>query len=334
MKTPFVTEILKKIAPTIGAELLIEPEYGFVGQVRFQNGKKMLFRGSNFNINRLGSVEIARDKGYSSFFLQTFGYKTPEGRTFFSEKLCQNLVIKRNIDDGFLYAQLLGFPVILKPNNRSQGLLVTKVYNKREYYRVARQVFGKSSVLLIQRFYPGRDYRVVVLDDAIISAYERMPLLVIGDGQSTVAQLLDQKQQSFNENGRDTVLDIDDFRIKLKLRRQKLSLDSVPQNGKTINLLDNANLSAGGNAQDVTNTIHHDFCNLAVSITKDMGLRLCGVDILTNDITLPLENYVVLEINGAPGLDNYASMGRKQVKAVESLYLKILKALENDTSEC
>ncbi len=134
VKTPFVTDILKKISPLIGAELLIEPEYGFVGQVRFQNGKKMLFRGSNFNINRLGSVEIARDKVYASFFLQTFGYKTPEGQTFFSEKLCQNLVLKRNIDDGFACAQRSGFPVILKPNNRSQGMLVTKVYNKRDYY--------------------------------------------------------------------------------------------------------------------------------------------------------------------------------------------------------
>lgn len=89
LKTPFVTDILKKIAPLIGAELLIEPEYGFVGQIRFRNGRKMLYRGANFNINNLGSVEIARDKCYASFFLQTFGYQTPEGQTFFSERLCE-----------------------------------------------------------------------------------------------------------------------------------------------------------------------------------------------------------------------------------------------------
>lgn len=334
MKTPFVTEILKRIAPLIGAELLIEPEYGFVGQVTFKNGKKMLFRGSNFNVNRLGSVEIARDKGYSSFFLETFGYKTPEGQTFFSEKLCRSLLIKRNIDDGFVFAQRLGFPVILKPNNRSQGMLVTKVYNKREYYRVARQIFGKSSVLLVQRFYQGRDYRVVVLDNEIISAYERIPLLVTGDGQSNIQELLNQKQQLFIRDGRDTVIDADDFRIRLKLRRQKLGYDTVPQSGEIIYLLDNANLSSGGDALDVTETIHPTFQELAVSITKDMGLRLCGVDLLTNDITQPLTDYVVIEINGAPGLDNYASMGKEQVRVVESLYLKVLTALENDNSEC
>lgn len=333
MKTPFVTDILKKIAPSIGAELLIEPEYGFVGQVKFQNGKKMLFRGSNFNVNRLGSVEIARDKGYSNFFLQTFGYETPEGQTFFSEKLCQNLVVKRNIDDGFAYAQQLGFPVILKPNNRSQGMLVTKVYNKRDYYRVARQIFRKTSVLLVQRFYGGRDYRVVVLDNEVISAYERIPLLVTGDGQSSIKELLDQKQQQFIKNDRDTIIDVDDFRIKLKLRRQKLSFKSVPQKGKTVYLLDNANLSTGGDALDVTKTIHPEFYELAVHITKDMGLRLCGVDIITDNISLPVKNYVVIEINGAPGLDNYAKMGQDQVRVVESLYLKVLKALESDMSD-
>lgn len=333
MKTPFVTDILKKVAPLIGAELLIEPEYGFVGQIRFKNGKKMMFRGSNFNINRLGSVEIARDKGYSSFFLQTFGYRTPEGQTFFSEKLCQNLTVKRNIDDGFIYAQLLGFPVVLKPNNRSQGALVTKVYNKREYYRVARQIFRKSSVLLVQRFYQGRDYRVVVLDDEVISAYERIPLLVTGDGQSTIRELLERKQQQFIKNGRDTVIDTNDFRIKLKLRRQKLSFESAPQNNESVHLLDNANLSTGGEALDVTRSIHSDFYDLAVNITKDMGLRLCGVDIITNDITLPLEDYVVIEINGAPGLDNYASIGREQSGVVEQLYLKILRGLESDKSD-
>lgn len=333
MKTPFVTEILKKIAPLIGAELLIEPEYGFVGQVRFQNGKKMLFRGGNFNVNRLGSVEIARDKGYAGFFLQTFGYKTPEGQTFFSEKLCRNLVLKRDIDDGFAYAQQLGFPVILKPNNRSQGMLVTKVYNKRDYYQVARQIFKKSSVLIVQRFYGGRDYRVVVLDDEIISAYERIPLLVVGDGQSSIKELLEQKQQLFIETGRDTVIDVDDFRIKSKLRRQKSSFETVPQKGETVYLLDNANLSTGGDALDVTKTIHPDFYDLAVRITKDMGLRLCGVDIITNDISLPLKDYVVIEINGAPGLDNYATMGQDQVRVVEGLYLKVLKALENDRSD-
>jgi D-alanine-D-alanine ligase-like ATP-grasp enzyme len=92
-------------------------------------------------------------------------------------------------------------------------------------------------------------------------------------------------------------------------------------------------LSTGGEAVDVTNNLHPSFKELAIRITKDMGLRLCGVDILTNDISVPLKDYVIIEIKGAPGLDNYASMGQAQAKVVESLYLKVLRALENDKSD-
>ena len=63
-----------------------------------------------------------------------------------------------------------------------------------------------------------------------------------------------------------------------------------------------------------------------------MGLRLCGVDIITKDITASANNYIILEINGAPGLDNYASIGAAQADTVDGLYLKVLKALERGTT--
>ena len=126
IKTPFVAEIICRVAPTIGATVLLEPEFGFVGEITFKNGKRVLFRGTNLNINALGSSEIARDKGYATFFLKHYGYSVPEGQTFFSEKLNQRVRLKRTIDDGFEYARFLGFPVILKPNNLSQGLSLAR----------------------------------------------------------------------------------------------------------------------------------------------------------------------------------------------------------------
>jgi D-alanine-D-alanine ligase-like ATP-grasp enzyme len=333
MRTPFVTELLKKLAPRIGATLLIEPEYEYVGQITFKNGIKALFRGTNFNVNRLGSVEIARDKGYTSFFLKSFGYNVPEGQTFFSDKLNAHLEIKRDIHDGFLFAESLGFPVIVKPNNLSQGRLVAKVYNKGQYYRLAKKIFKATNVLIVERYYSGKDYRIVVLDKDIISAYQRTPLFVEGDGTSTINDLIRQKQEFFIETGRDTIIRTDDFRIRMKLRRQKMTFESIPPKGTIVELLDNANLSTGGDALDVTNQVHKDFADLAVRVTKDMGLRFCGVDIITTDIKAPLKEYVIIEINGAPGLDNYASIGSDQVEIVEGLYLKVLQALENDAHD-
>lgn len=332
IKKSFVSEIICRVSPRIGAQVLMEPEYGFVGLITFKNGKKVLFRDRNFNINPLASSEIARDKGYADFFLKHYGYYTSEGQTFFSEARNRRIALKRTIDDGFDYAKALGFPVILKPNNLSQGTLVTKIYNKREYYTAAKKILRITSVMLVQRFYSGHDYRIVVLDDEVISAYQRIPLFVIGDGKSSIRKLASRKQKYYQKIDRDTEIDLDDFRIQQKLKRQRLNLDSILNRGDKVYLLDNANLSTGGDAIDVTDGIHPDFKRLAVNITRDMGLRMCGVDIITSDnISVPMKDYVVIEINSAPGLDNYASMGIKQKGRVDELYLKVLKALESSS---
>ncbi|HAX75351.1 MAG TPA: cyanophycin synthetase, partial [Cyanobacteria bacterium UBA11372] len=82
MKLPFVTEVIKKLATQIEATVLIEPEYAFVGQITFKNGKRTFFRNTRFEINNHASVAIVQDKGYASFFLKGLGYKVPEEQTF------------------------------------------------------------------------------------------------------------------------------------------------------------------------------------------------------------------------------------------------------------
>ncbi|MCW5315937.1 cyanophycin synthetase [Nostoc sp. KVJ3] len=330
METPFITSIIQKVAEEIGAVVLVDPECSFVGLITFKNGNKTFFRTARFSINSSGSVAIAKDKSVSSFFLNNFGYKVTEGKTFFSEELCEEIVNIRNIDAGFYYAKALGFPVIVKPINLSQGIFVTKIYNKQEYYQTAKKILQKVSGFIVERFYSGNDYRIVVLDDEVVSAYQRIPLFITGDGQSNVLELMQQKQESFIKNGRKEIIDFEDYRIKKNLRRRKLNLNSVIPNNNIVYLLDNANLSTGGEAVDFTESIHPEFQKLAVSITKDMELRLAGVDILTNDITSPIVDYTIIEVNGAPSLTHYASFGEVQTKRVENLYLKVLKILEND----
>ncbi|MFN6486589.1 MULTISPECIES: cyanophycin synthetase [unclassified Nostoc] len=332
MDTPFVTSIIQKVADKIGAVVLVDPECTFVGLITFKNGNKTFFRNSRFSINSSGSTAIAKDKGVSNFFLNKFGYKVTEGKTFFSEELCEEIANSRNIDAGFYYAKELEFPVIIKPLNLSQGTFVTKVHNKQEYYQAAKKILQKTSVFIVERFYSGNDYRIVVLDDEVVSAYQRIPLFIMGDGQSTILELMQQKQENFIKNGRKEIIDFEDYRIKKNLRRRKLNFNTVIPKNNIIYLLDNANLSTGGEAVDFTENIHPDFQKLAISITKDMELRLAGVDILTNDITSPMEDYTIIEVNSAPSLSHYASFGEVQTKRVENLYLKVLKALENENN--
>jgi D-alanine-D-alanine ligase-like ATP-grasp enzyme len=329
VRKAFVSSILSRVAPIIDASIELEPDYGFVGTITFKSGKRVLFKDRNFNINPQGSSEIARDKGYTSYFLRKFGYQIPKDVTVFTDKFNDSLASPRTLQDGWEFAKSIGLPVILKPHNMSQGALITKAHTKREFFSQAKQIFRRSAILVIQEFVAGADYRIVVLDSEVISAYERTPLRVIGDGSTSIRELLVRKQAEFVATGRDTVIDAEDHRIRAKLRYSRLTLESVPESGQIVPLLDVANLSTGGDAQDVTDIIHNDYVQLAVRITKDFGLRLCGVDLLcSGPIDANLAPYAVIEINSAPGLDNYASMGSDQESRVDTLYLKVLKALE------
>ena len=333
IKIPFASRLIAELAPEIGATVWLEPEFGFVGSITFTSGKTHFFSNTNFSVNALGPVKIARDKGYAAAFLRRFGYRVADSQTFFSEKLNARLAIRRTIDDGWDYACSLGLPVILKPNDASQGKLVTKVDTKEDYYQVAAEIFKLTPVMLVERFHAGTDYRVVVFDNEIISAYVRVPLSVVGDGTSTIDELITALQETFVRAGRNTIIRREDPRIPKKLAQQGYTVGSVPPVGVRVALLDNANLSTGGESIDITRTIHPDFARLAIHATRDMGLRLCGVDLLAYDLTRPLaENpdAIIIEINGSPGLDNYMAAGEEQYNTVKTMYRKILKALSQD----
>ena len=115
--------MLQKIAPRIGATVLIEPEWGIVGQITFKSGRHSYFRYNTLDLNPMGGSEIARDKDYSNFFMGAMGYPTvPSSRTFFSDQWATTIGSpRRNIDAAYRYARKLGFPVIVKPNSGSQG---------------------------------------------------------------------------------------------------------------------------------------------------------------------------------------------------------------------
>lgn len=327
---PTLGKILQKVAPEIGASVVMEPEWEVVGQIKFENGRHSYFRYNTLDLNPMGASEIARDKDYANFFMNQLGYPiVPGSKTFFSDRWSKAIdARRRNIDGAYRHAKKLGFPVIIKPNSGSQGVGVSLVHNKREFYKSARSIFAGDRVMLVQKPIKGKDYRIVVLDKKIISAYERIPLNVIGDGKSTIKKLLKTKQEQFIASSRDTHIKVDDPRIAIKLKHQKLNLKSIPQKGETVYLLDNANLSTGGDSLDVTEKVHPAFKKLAVSLTRDMGLRLCGVDFMIDgDISQKPNRYWVLEINSAPGLDHYARIGSAQEQIVESLYLEVLKHL-------
>lgn len=328
MKPSFVIPILVKAATELGIRLEVEPRYGYVARLVLPDGGTRFMRNTVFDLNGAGATEIAKDKDYASYFLEQSGYPTPIGDSFHTREWAKAIGSSKSVDAAWEYAKTLGMPVFVKPNSKSQGAGVSLARNKREFYRAVARASKNERVFLVQKPVIGKDYRIVCLDGEVISAYERVPLIVTGDGTSTIRELLDVKQEEFIRVGRDTVLQIDDPRITSSLDRSHLTRESVLPSGQTVTLLPNANLSSGGNAIDATDSIHPDWRELSRRIARDMNLRYIGIDIImSGTLSDPPQEYCVIEINAAPGIDNYASIGEEQTKIVERLYREVLIAL-------
>ncbi|QDX30217.1 cyanophycin synthetase [Dickeya poaceiphila] len=333
MNRPFVSALLLEIAPTLGIRIELEPEFGFVGEIIFPNEKIHLFKNRNLNLNSSASSDIANDKSYTNYFLRKKGFNVPQGKTFFSERLNKNLYQenRRGIEEAKQFAESLGLPVFVKPNDLSQGAWVTKVYDTPSMDVICNHIFSRTDVLLVEQVCPGRDYRVVVLGETIISAYERIPLAVAGDGVRTIQQLLLDAQHTQPLHGRpNSEIDPDDPRIDIKLANLGLNRESILPAGQKTFLLDNANLSTGGTSMDVTNSIHKSFASLAIAATASLGLCVAGVDIICHDLCTDAatQSWNIIEINAAPGLDNYAASGAEQRERVKELYRRILLQLQ------
>ncbi len=328
-------KLLAKLAPKIGAKVIVEPEWGMAAQIVYSNGVVRSLLGYLLDLNGTASTDMSTDKSHAKFFLKNKGYRVAEGQTIFEEKWAAEMNSNRKIPYAKKYAESLGYPVIVKPNSKSQGWGVSLVFNKSELAAALRNIFKEDKVAIVEKYMPGRNYRIVALDGEIISAYECIPLSVTGDGEKTILALLKKKQESLPFKRRGIEIDFSDRRIKIKLKKLGFTLGSVLEKGCKIFLLDIANLSPGGEAIDAMDVIHPEFRKIAVNLTRNMGLRFCGVDIMVTkgDISNNPNNskicsYYIIETNASPGLiSNFLKTRAERQELTEKMYLKVLKAL-------
>lgn len=315
----------------------VEPGYGYVTRLTYNNGSHRITYGNDLGLNTGASSSLASDKGHTKFMLRTIGVETPQGREFLlpwwadeignRQKAKGNTDIK-TIDDAQTYLdEELGYPAYIKSVSGSKGTGVERA-NDWSDAKAAFQAFDEAHVrvAVVEEAVAMPDYRLVVLDGELISSYQRVPLSVRGDGERDIASLIEQTQAAYEAQGRDTLLDSNDPKILRHLGARGLTLTSVPAFGETVSLLAISNLSAGGTSVDVTHSTNERWQNLAAYIAGNMNLRICGVDLACADITASDAAYSVLEVNAAPGLDHYASSGDAQKAVVEDLYAKVLNA--------
>ena len=238
---------------------------------------------------------IAQDKDLSKKLLHAAGVPVPMGRPV------------QSLDEAWAMALEIGLPVVVKPQDGNQGKGVTVNIVSRDHLDIAYKAAFEYGEVMVEKYLPGDDFRLLVVGDRLVAAARRDPPQVIGDGQHTVRQLVDiVNQDPKRGEGHATSLTkirFDDIAVA-RLDVQGLQPDSVPDKGRRVILRNNANLSTGGTATDVTDDVHPEVAARAVAAAQMVGLHICGVDVVCETVLKPLEEQHggIVEVNAAPGL--------------------------------
>lgn len=241
------------------------------------------------------AVEIACDKEETKNLLQQLNIPVAKGGSAYDEEDLEAIVRR------------IGYPIVIKPIDGNHGRGSTmNIKNWEEAVAALKKSKEVSRWAIVEQYIVGYDYRLLVINYQFVSAALRKPAAVIGDGKHTVRQLVDMvnadPRRGYGHENVLTSIKIDDHTIRL-LEKLGMTEDSVPGPGEEIFLKSTANLSTGGTATDVTDIVHPYNVFTAERIARTIGLDICGIDIMSPDISVPMtENRgVVLEVNAAPG---------------------------------
>lgn len=242
------------------------------------------------------AADIAGDKCLTKSLLARAGIPTPRGEVVTSAR------------EAIEAAARLGVPVAVKPCTGNQGKGVSlNLLHYEEISRAFQMAFRYSSRVIVEEYITGRQYRLLVVGGKLAAAARRLPVQVTGNGVDTVAGLIralnSDPRRGYGHARPLTRIKIDEA-VRITLERQEKSLNYRPLPGEVVLLRENANLSTGGSAWDVTFKVHPENAALAERAASIIGLDLAGIDLVAEDLGRPVREGTgaVIEINAAPGI--------------------------------
>ena len=272
------------------------------------------------NTSILG-VELACDKEGTKKTLQDAGIPVPQGEVIsYLDELEEAI------------ARLGGYPIVIKPLDGNHGRGITIDINNWSEAETAYDLASEASKtrsVIVEHYYRGSDHRILVVDGKVIAVAERIPAHVIGDGKSTIKELVKiTNQDPRRGEGHDNLLTkiiVDQTSLGV-LDKQGYQLTTVLSKGEMAYLRATANLSTGGISIDRTDQIHPENIWLAQRVVKTIGLDIAGIDMVTPDISKPLRavNGVIVEVNAAPGFRMHASPSQGLPRNVAAPVLDML----------
>ncbi|WP_395633226.1 cyanophycin synthetase [Flavobacterium sp.] len=270
----------------LGTNSLVQLGYG-VNQMRFQ--ATITCKTSNI------AVDIACNKEETKRMLDLASIPVASGSICVDEEDLENTIKK------------IGYPIVIKPldGNHGKGASINVVTWEDAVSGLAyAQKYSRR--VIVEKFITGFDFRVLVIDNKLVAAAKREPAHVMGDGKQTIQQLIDETnrdpRRGYGHENVLTQIDVDRDTLDL-LEKLNYTVDSIPKNGEIVYLKSTANLSTGGTSIDVTDMMHPENIFLCERISRVIGLDICGIDIMAENLTQPLKENggCILEVNAAPG---------------------------------
>jgi len=286
--------------------------------------KQRRIQAAEMDLTSATSEAIAQDKELTKKLLAAAGVPVPTGRAV------------TDAEDAWAAAVEIGLPVVVKPNDGNQGKGVTvNIITKEHLLKAYAAACEFRDDILVERYMPGNDFRLLVVGDKLVAAARRDPPKVVGDGVHTITDLVNRiNRDPRRGSGHSTSLTkmrFDDIAHSC-LASQGFKADDIPAKGQRVNLRNNANLSTGGSATDVTDDVHPEVAARAIAAAHMVGLDICGVDVVCDSILRPIEEQGggVVEVNAAPGLRMHLSPSFGKGRAVgEAIISSMFKSGNN-----
>lgn len=241
------------------------------------------------------AVDIACDKEETKNLLEAAEIPVPRGRIVYSEEGLKEAL------------ERISYPIVTKPVDGNHGKgATTNITNWEDAVRGLEAAKKYSRGVIVEKFITGQDHRVLVINYKFVAAAIRKPASVIGDGKSTIQELIDKTNEDprrgYGHEKTLTQIKVDDFTMDM-LTKANHTLESVLPDGEELFLKPTANLSTGGTATDVTDMVHPDNIFMCERIARIIGLDICGIDIMAENLTEPVKDNggAILEVNAAPG---------------------------------
>ncbi|MBL7885307.1 MAG: cyanophycin synthetase [Flavobacterium sp.] len=270
----------------LGTNSLVQLGYG-VNQMRFQ--ATITCKTSNI------AVDIACNKEETKRMLDMASIPVASGGICVDEEDLENVIKK------------IGFPIVIKPLDGNHGKGASINVKNMEDAKAGLEYAKKySRRVIVEKFITGYDFRVLIIDNKLVAAAKREPAHVKGDGRQTIQQLIDETnkdpRRGYGHENVLTEIDVDRDTQDL-LDKLGYTLETVPRKDEVVYLKSTANLSTGGTSIDVTDMMHPENIFLCERISRVIGLDICGVDIMAENLTQPLKENggCILEVNAAPG---------------------------------